>query len=384
MVNNIDILEIVITNLMGVVLLVVLAIANFWRLHNKSGENRAMWSMIVPTLISCLLDPLNFIADGKPGTLCRVIVYVGNTWLFLSNTILMPCWTRFLYEHLNVRKPGFHKPIVLIFNIISICLLTANFFTPLVFSVDANNVYHRGPFYFYFAAVMTGMLIYSIGLYLYAKRKGGILQFFNVWVFLVPVVIGEVIQTVSYGVSTIWPFTAIGIGALICSMQNETIFRDPLTGLYNRFYLDLLKDRIGKNDAGEFYFMMLDLNGFKSINDTYGHAAGDEALRTTSKLLREAVGSQGVVMRYAGDEFVVVLNTMEQATADQCVEEIRETFRKFSHSKQTLYTLSASVGCCVMNLKTHTSDELMNKADQLMFEDKKRYYEITGNDRRNR
>ncbi len=382
--KEIDILEIVITNLMGVVLLVVLAFANSWRLHNKSGETRALRAMIMTTLISCLLDPLNFLADGKPGTLCRIVVYLGNTWLFFSNTILMPCWTSLLYEHLNIRRPAFHKPVVLICNLIGVALLLLNFFTPVVFSVDANNVYHRGPYYFYFAFIMTAMLIYSVGLYLYAKRVGGILQFFNVWVFIIPVIIGEVIQTLYYGVSTIWPFTAIGISALICSLQNETIFRDPLTGLYNRFYLDLLKNRIGQNDRGEFYFMMLDLNGFKAINDTFGHAAGDEALCTTAHLLRTAVGTLGVVTRYAGDEFVVVLNTMDQATADQTVADIRETFREFSKSKATLYDLSASIGCCMMNLRECTGDELMNKADKLMFEDKKRYYEMTGNDRRNR
>ena len=380
--STINLKQVIITDLMGAITLIVIAIANRWRLRANTQENRSLKSMIAVTFASCVTEAIVFVVDGKPGMLCRVLLGVGNTWLFLTNLILMPCWMEFVRGHLNVPRSGFYSFLVNGVSFVGLALLIVNIFTPVVFSIDANNVYHRESCYIFFAAAMPLMLIYSIGMYFYAKSKGGNLQFFPVWVFVIPVILGAGIQSFFYGVSTLWPFTAIGIGALVCCLQNEVIFRDHLTGIYNRFYLDILKNRLGANENAEFYFMMLDLNGFKSINDTYGHSAGDEALVTASSLLRKAVGSEGVVMRYAGDEFVIVLNTREQASADQCVEAIRETFREFNRSKETLYDLSASIGCCMIDLRKSSDDELMNIADKLMFEDKKRYYETLGNDRR--
>ncbi len=380
--NEINLQQVIITDLMGAITLFVIATANHWRLRGKTPENRSLMLMITVTFISCVTEAIVFVVDGKPGMLCCVLLWVGNTWLFNTNLILMPCWMEFVRRHMNIPKSGFFTFLVKGISYIGIALLIVNLFTPLVFSIDSNNVYHREPFYLFFGAAMPLMLVYSIGMYLHASKKGGSLQFFPVWVFVIPVILGATIQYFFYGVSTLWPFTAIGIGALTCSLQNETIFRDPLTGIYNRFYLDLLKHRLKQNASGDFYFMMLDLNGFKSINDTYGHSAGDEALCTASDILRKAVGTLGVVMRYAGDEFVIVLNTRDKATADQCIENIRAAFDEFNHSKATLYNLSASIGCCMMNLRKDSDDELMNKADKLMFEDKKRFYETRGNDRR--
>ena len=118
---------------------------------------------------------------------------------------------------------------------------------------------------------------------------------------------------------------------------------------------------------------MIDLNGFKQINDNYGHAEGDLALCIVADLLRKSFSEYGVVTRYAGDEFVIMLNT----TDDQLIQKIIKSAKK----NDKPYQLSASMGYAITNLSNETIDDFMNRIDEQMYQDKMKYYEH--NDRRN-
>lgn len=145
-----------------------------------------------------------------------------------------------------------------------------------------------------------------------ARRKTGTLKLFPVQVFFVPVLIGVVVQAVFMEVAITWTSIAVAIAGIMTALKNETIFLDYLTGLYNRVYLEFLQKQAYKRKDAWVCGIMIDLNGFKAINDTYGHAEGDTALILAAGLLKNAFGEYGVVTRYAGDEFVVILNTADE------------------------------------------------------------------------
>ena len=158
------------------------------------------------------------------------------------------------------------------------------------------------------------MLIDGIYLYLRGKIRGGILKFFPVWQFIIPLAIGLTTTWLFYGVSMTFSCFAVSIAGILFSLQNEAMYLDGLTGLYNRYYLDHIKDEISayrgrKKKNTNITAMMLDMNDFKSINDKYGHATGDDALINMAEILRGSIGEMGSVIRYAGDEFIVLLNT---------------------------------------------------------------------------
>jgi diguanylate cyclase (GGDEF)-like protein len=117
---------------------------------------------------------------------------------------------------------------------------------------------------------------------------------------------------------------------------------DALTGLHNRHYLyhyresliaslNRLYSRIDKEPdsvatvqkEGSIYFMMIDLDGFKIINDTYGHAAGDEALIQVRDVLRESTRDADTIVRWGGDEFLVVGDSESPDGAEYMAERIR-------------------------------------------------------------
>ena len=129
--------------------------------------------------------------------------------------------------------------------------------------------------------------------------------------------------------------------------------------------------------------IMIDLNDFKHINDEFGHAVGDEALLEASRILKSAVGNAGCVIRYAGDEFIILLNTQEDAKVENCIARIRHFFDKFNKDESKPYMLSASIGSHKLDMKTESVDTFINVIDARMYEDKKVFYAThAGMDRR--
>ena len=164
------------------------------------------------------------------------------------------------------------------------------------------------------------------------------------------------------------------MAGLVLSFQNESVFRDGLTGLYNKMYLDNLKNRLTDKGSGEYILMMLDMNHFKSINDGFGHSEGDVALKTISGILSRAIGMDGTIIRYAGDEFVILMNTNNMELAKEKIKDIHSRLLKYNETSGKPYQLSVAIGCSSVDLKHQTIDEILCDVDQKMYEDKREFY----------
>lgn len=165
------------------------------------------------------------------------------------------------------------------------------------------------------------------------------------------------------------------------ALKNEIIFTDCLTGLYNRVYLEFLHKRACNKKDCWVSGIMIDLNGFKQINDNYGHAEGDLALCIVADLLLKSFSEYGVVTRYAGDEFVIMLNTTDDQLIQKIIKSAKKNFVTENEKNDKPYQLFASMGYAITNLSNETIDDFMNRIDEQMYQDKMKYYEH--NDRRN-
>jgi diguanylate cyclase (GGDEF)-like protein len=161
---------------------------------------------------------------------------------------------------------------------------------------------------------------------------------------------------------------------------HENIFIDKLTGLYNRYYLDKISGELKRKR--KITMMMLDMNDFKSINDNFGHSQGDDALVSLAEVLEKTVGAKGTVVRYAGDEFVIILNNGDEDAAEKCKLQIKKNLEEFNETHKKKYKLSASIGVGVFDLEKSNVDKILKKIDKLMYDDKRAYYALTHNDRR--
>jgi len=145
---------------------------------------------------------------------------------------------------------------------------------------------------------------------------------------------------------------------------------DSLTKLFNRRSFDEILDKAmalyNKNDL-HFSLVILDLDDFKKLNDSYGHQAGDEVLRTFGHILQKNMRQEDSAFRYGGEEFAIIASGDKAKNIklfiDRIRKQVKETIITFE-DHQITFTFSAGIACVH---KTVSKDELINSADQALY-----------------
>jgi diguanylate cyclase (GGDEF)-like protein len=149
-------------------------------------------------------------------------------------------------------------------------------------------------------------------------------------------------------------------------------FRDPLTQLGNRtMFLNHAEDALADADDTMTAVVIIDLDGFKDVNDTYGHAAGDELLKTTAIRLNANVRANDTVSRLGGDEFVVLLpRLVDDTIADTVADRILRDLLQPLVVGDAMLSIRASAGIAITRGSGHDVDEVMREADQALYQAK--------------
>lgn len=343
-------------------------------------DMRLLQQMMVTIGIANISDSCVYYLAGSSNIVIKVLVFLSGSGLFLGNVMIGYLWAKFIMVHMNIPFSDIRRNIYRTIGLISIVLLVINIFYPLVFSVSDGR-YQRGFAYIIFLIFAAFYILDSLYLYVKRIKKNGSLKLFPVHIFLIPVILGVVIQAFFVEIAITWTSIAISVAGIMTALKNEIIFTDCLTGLYNRVYLEFLHKRACNKKDCWVSGIMIDLNGFKQINDNYGHAEGDLALCIVADLLRKSFSEYGVVIRYAGDEFVIMLNTTDDQLIRKIIKSAKKNFVTENEKSDKPYQLSASMGYAITNLSNETIDDFMNRIDEQMYQDKMKYYEH--NDRRN-
>lgn len=151
---------------------------------------------------------------------------------------------------------------------------------------------------------------------------------------------------------------------------------DPLTKLNNRGQMmRYISQRSNLyQEERRTIVVMMDINRFKMINDTYGHAEGDKALMIIANLLKKVAGRFNMpsfLGRYGGDEFILIIHPENGADVDRLITEMRDMIRQEILKEDLSYVLSLSVGYDELKDSEDTIQDCMNRADQALYEDKR-------------
>lgn len=366
-------------NIISILLIGTLYLANRQKAE-YDRDMRLLQQMMVTIGIANISDSCVYYLAGSSNIVIKVLVFLSGSGLFLGNVMIGYLWAKFIMVHMNIPFSDIRRNIYRTIGLISIVLLVINIFYPLVFSVSDGR-YQRGFAYIIFLIFAAFYILDSLYLYVKRVKKNGSLKLFPVHIFLIPVILGVVIQAFFVEIAITWTSIAISVAGIMTALKNEIIFTDCLTGLYNREYLEFLHKRACNKKDCWVSGIMIDLNGFKQINDNYGHAEGDLALCIVADLLLKSFSEYGVVTRYAGDEFVIMLNTTDDQLIQKIIKSAKKNFVTENEKNDKLYQLSASMGYAITNLSNETIDDFMNRIDEQMYQDKMKYYEH--NDRRN-
>jgi diguanylate cyclase (GGDEF)-like protein/PAS domain S-box-containing protein len=162
--------------------------------------------------------------------------------------------------------------------------------------------------------------------------------------------------------------------SVLQSKLEEMAVHDPLTGLYNRHYLDVTLKRELARAAREKYpvsFVMIDIDRFKRVNDTFGHKAGDAVLQSLAALLTENSRASDIIFRFGGEEFLAVLPKVKVDLALQIAEKWRRSFLE-STVLLGYGGVKATISCGIAAFPRHgnTGAELIAVADEALYQAK--------------
>ena len=340
--------------------------------------NRMLFTIAVMSVFDIFAWCFN--GSDLPGTpaflqISNIVYYGAITW----------CGYEWLnYVDIRVRDMNYNfgkrRRLTAIPLIIMLAFLVTNPFTELLFYVDENNLYHRTDFVFIHWILSWFYLIYATVEVIWAIRKARSSvekkQFYPLLWFIVPPVIASLLQMVVYGITA--SQCGMTLAALIIAlneMQDE-ISSDALTGLNNRRAMESAVLEWLRRGNVKMTFLMCDIDGFKNINDTLGHSAGDLVLRQIAGVLKKVCATEErslILCRYGGDEFVICGTDMESHNTNGLIIKIEDSMRLISEEYGNSLNVSISVGDASGICNTYEDvEELINMADAKMYASKQK------------
>ena len=301
--------------------------------------------------------------------LCTLLATITYFWLHYVMAV----------EHVPHRnRPVNIFAILVPFIVSTIALVVIYCFAPYAI---VNEKLEAQPTYNIFLTVVPCIYITAVIFYAMRRAKEENNRFLrqkHIYIAFLPVmvIVGGVLQITVFPELPIFCFssTLLVLGFYIQFMEDQVSI-DPLTKLNNRRQLMQYAAHLeGSHKEHTTYVVMIDVNDFKSINDTYGHAEGDNALILISDALRKIVGKNkclGFLGRYGGDEFIMIVNFDREEDLNDLIEKLRENIRTRCKILKTPYTLSIGVGYTIMEPETDTLEDCIQRADKKLYIDKK-------------
>lgn len=175
-------------------------------------------------------------------------------------------------------------------------------------------------------------------------------------------------------------YASISVGLLILFfyLQAKNLDVDYLTGALNRRGLDIRMEEAVRNAASNkkpFSAIMLDIDKFKHINDTYGHHEGDQALKTVSDVLFKVFPNRAHIGRFGGDEFCIITDIRDQKELDEKIEIVEDELDILNYRREFPYNLEVSMGYMIYDIdRKMSAKEFQMAIDELMYIQKRKHH----------
>ena len=147
----------------------------------------------------------------------------------------------------------------------------------------------------------------------------------------------------------------------------KLVLYDKLTGVYNRAQFEEIAEVFFDRFTLPVVLAMGDINGLKLINDTFGHKKGDELLITAVEIMKESIGEDNIIVRWGGDEFIIILPFTSMAEAEKIVDSIKANCRAY---RSNTIPIDISIGLSIVENRERCIDDILEQAEEMMYRSK--------------
>lgn len=356
-------------HIIALILCTILIVTTAKQRSSGSLQQTLFLLIQIAVAIMLILEMASWICDGSYGMNVPVLNKIINALFLGLNPLFLSLWWMYLdfFFHKDKKKVLSRSILYFIPTMLFLASSITSIWTGHIFYINEQNEYVRGSWFILQAVLMfvfNGISIFYIIRNNKNLTKSETLSFA---MFHVIPLLSAIAQTMFYGLSLVWPATAVAFLLVFIYIELRNLQKDHLTGINNRRQLEEhLATQLIHNK--QFSLIMIDVDDFKQINDTYGHTEGDAALQEVSRALENCLRQNDFAARFAGDEFIVVLDSL--TATDKIIERIHHTLA--TNDTKRNYELKISTGYAFSTeLEKKNATELLAIADRRMYEQKR-------------
>lgn len=320
------------------------------------------------------------IAGVIPNALPLVLILNISNYLIMAGITF--AWLRYAMAVEQVQDRDNPKKVLLMllpFILSTLALIVVYAAAPRAL-LDENRM--TTPLYHVFLVAVP--IIYIVASLVYSLRRAKDetnesekRKFLSVGFFPMIVIVGGLAQVLLLNGESALFCSCCTVFMLVFYIQamEKQISLDPLTGLNNRGQLArYISQSSSAHKDGATYILMIDVNDFKRINDTFGHSEGDRALVIVADALKQIVDGRvfpTFLARYGGDEFILIAHTPSEKEIERMIEEIRERIKEDCYLQKTPYVVFVGIGYDKVGGDADTFQQCIARADDNLYLDKK-------------
>ena len=368
-------------NIICIIVFSILLLHNHFNIDRQEKQikyDQALFAFILYFVADCFWAAIT--ANLIPKTRLNVVVNTFMIYILMGATVYY--WLNYVMAY--VQAPHRNRPInrfavIFPFLVSTVALILQYVIAPYSLIDEARNTTLNFSIYM---IVVPDIYLVAILFYTIRKakseenpmerRKHLFIGFFPLFVML-----GGLIETLFFPHLPIYCFTCLILMLVFYIQAIEVrVSMDPLTQLNNRGQLmRYISQKSNLHQEGRHTFViMMDIDGFKEINDTYGHAEGDKALVIVAKSLKKVLNRNSMpsfLGRYGGDEFILIVHMDSREHPDQLIRVIREQIRQECVNGGIPYLLFVSAGFDMLRGGQDTIQNCIQRADEKLYQDKK-------------
>ena len=325
--------------------------------------SEAIWGLGVSNIVN--IDP----------TVYGLIKVFGTFFI----PLMVYYWFKFALNRFHVEiTHKFFKFFVKIPIIILAILYATSYFTGIIYKIDqAGNVIY-GPGYAAGGLVdnIYGFMVIATSVILLTKKKSTVERsvYVNQIVFIVICTIGGILDAFVSDTPLMQLAICLSFIYLFIQIQEPHIYHDSLTKLNNRRRTEIFLNDIFENDGKNWHLFMIDIDNFKTANDTYGHIYGDSLLQLVARSLGSVAGQyhRSFISRWGGDEFVFLIQDKREDFTEEFSNKVHEEIDKNRQANNVDFPIHLSIGHAKLNEENMNSiQDFIESADKELYKAKR-------------
>lgn len=358
---------------MGILLSFIATHACF-KLDRKEQVNRLFLSLIFLTILILILEILSVLLNSSEFIHYKTIHKMVDTLGFTLTPLVPICAVLYVYKRTHkFKKITSHQflwlslPFV-VNSVISLGSYNFNW----IFGISGENIYQRGPLFW--VSPMTSYFYYMMNLLLLCKNREKMSREELLILSLLTVMpsLLSIFQLYYFVYLTIWNSVAMAVVINYVFLVHSQTKIDSLTGLGNRIAYNDHIAILGRKSNVFLAVINIDLDEFKSINDTFGHHEGDKVLKIFARQLENVFEGKGVSIRLGGDEFMVLVYENQREILEKYIKTLNHNIKEYNKTSNLPYHIKFSYGMAILDHTYHSIQELIQHSDKLMYEAKKK------------